>query len=346
MGNRNKYIVSYLKAIYGENATKENDFGYSWLPKLDEGMNASWLMLFDKMYGINSKGSLPGDESRLFERRRSKMREALGKLKWMVNVNLFDNETASFWRGPGMNPKDIQTEVFLLPCARRSRRKEASPIPAVAQWRYKAIEPLGQSMPDAEIMNELISGSRNSTRRKRGVPDPILKLTWDYGESERQGKVKQWTSTRWPRRSTAITSKMCTTRRSTPPSSSARKATGPEFPQPAGRRNDLLRQLALRRELHPEGGKVVNMMARRGKEDPTGLGLYPAGHGLAGEQEDYLQPGLGRSQRKSLGPEAGAAQMETGERGNRRHRPDGKAISPTGRPRRWQMKRTGNFPSS
>ncbi len=25
------------------------------------------------------------------------------KLKWLVNVNLFDNETGSFWRGPGMN---------------------------------------------------------------------------------------------------------------------------------------------------------------------------------------------------------------------------------------------------
>src|SRR5512143_1261004 len=42
-GNRNKYLVSYLKAIYGAKATKENDFGYSWLPKLDPGMNGSWL---------------------------------------------------------------------------------------------------------------------------------------------------------------------------------------------------------------------------------------------------------------------------------------------------------------
>ena len=28
-GNRSKYITSYLKAIYGNNATPENDFGYS-----------------------------------------------------------------------------------------------------------------------------------------------------------------------------------------------------------------------------------------------------------------------------------------------------------------------------
>ena len=30
-------MASYLKAIYGDKATKENDFGYAWLPKLDEG---------------------------------------------------------------------------------------------------------------------------------------------------------------------------------------------------------------------------------------------------------------------------------------------------------------------
>ena len=64
---------------------------------------------------------------------------------------------ASFWKGPGMNPKDIQTEVFMLPCS-SSVEKEGSISQLAAgwaQWRYKAIEPIGQSKPDAEIMNEL-----------------------------------------------------------------------------------------------------------------------------------------------------------------------------------------------
>ena len=56
--NRNKYITSYLKAIYGEAATKENDFGYSWLPKIDVGQNASWLMIFDKMLQGRFRGFL------------------------------------------------------------------------------------------------------------------------------------------------------------------------------------------------------------------------------------------------------------------------------------------------
>ncbi len=31
-----KYFVSLLKAYYGKSATKENDFGYEWIPKLTE----------------------------------------------------------------------------------------------------------------------------------------------------------------------------------------------------------------------------------------------------------------------------------------------------------------------
>ena len=125
--------------------------------KFDEGMNASWLMLFDQMYKGKFEGFFAwGQNPACSGANSNKTRQALAKLKWMVNVNLFDNETGSFWKGPGMNPKDIQTEVFMLPCA-SSVEKEGSLSNSGrwAQWRYKAIEPIGQSKPDAEIMNEL-----------------------------------------------------------------------------------------------------------------------------------------------------------------------------------------------
>ena len=125
-GNRPKYITSYLKAIYGDKATKDNEFGYAWLPKLDEGMNASWLNLFDQMYKGKFEGFFAwGMNPACSGANSNKVRTALSKLKWMVNVNLYENETGSFWKGPGMNPKDIQTEVFMLPCA-SSIEKEGS----------------------------------------------------------------------------------------------------------------------------------------------------------------------------------------------------------------------------
>ena len=54
-----------------------------------------------------------------------KEREALGKLKWLVTVDLWETETSIFWKRPGVNPKEIQTEVFMLPAA-ASVEKEGS----------------------------------------------------------------------------------------------------------------------------------------------------------------------------------------------------------------------------
>jgi formate dehydrogenase major subunit len=192
--NRGKYITSYLKAIYGDKAAKENDFGYAWLPKIDEGMNASWLMLFDQMNNGKFEGFFAwGQNPACSGANSNKTRQALAKLKWMVNVNLFDNETGSFWKGPGMNPKEVQTEVFLLPAA-SSVEKEGSLSNSGrwAQWRYKAIDPIGQSKPDSDIMNELYFRVKSLYRKNGGkFPEPIMNLTWNYGEKDAQGKVKE-----------------------------------------------------------------------------------------------------------------------------------------------------------
>src|SRR4051794_34206787 len=53
--NIDKYIVSLLKAYYGEAATKENDFGFGWLPRLsgDHSHLAYWLDMADgKLEGL------------------------------------------------------------------------------------------------------------------------------------------------------------------------------------------------------------------------------------------------------------------------------------------------------
>jgi formate dehydrogenase major subunit len=49
-GNYPKYSVSLLKSYFGDKATQENEFGYDWMPKLDDGNTYSWLDLFDAMY--------------------------------------------------------------------------------------------------------------------------------------------------------------------------------------------------------------------------------------------------------------------------------------------------------
>jgi formate dehydrogenase major subunit len=181
--NRPKYVASYLKSVFGDKATKENDFGYPWMPKLDQGQDASWLNLFDEMYKGTFTGFFAwGMNPACSGAHSGKVRQALTKLDWMVNVNVFDSETGSFWKGPGMDPKKIKTEVFQLPCA-ASMEKEGSISNSGRwmQWRYKAANPPGVAKPDGDIMYELFEKVRALYEKDKGAfPEPILNLKWDY----------------------------------------------------------------------------------------------------------------------------------------------------------------------
>ena len=99
----------------------------------------------------------------------------------MVNVNIFDNETGSFWRGPGMDPTQIKTEVFFLPAA-VSFEKEGSITNSGRwmQWRYQGPKPLGKSRADGEIIMELGNKIKDQYKEDGVFPEPIRNLKWDY----------------------------------------------------------------------------------------------------------------------------------------------------------------------
>lgn len=183
--NSPKYAVSLLKSFWGDKATAETDFGYGWLPKLDVGQNCSWLNLFDEMYNGKIKGFFAwGQNPACSSANAEKVRQGLGKLDWLVNVNLFDNETGSFWKGPGMDPKKIKTEVFMLPCA-ASVEKEGSISNSGrwAQWRYKAADAPGMAKPDGDILFDLFNKIRDLYKKDTKTAkfiEPILNLKWDY----------------------------------------------------------------------------------------------------------------------------------------------------------------------
>jgi formate dehydrogenase major subunit len=180
--NYPKYSVSLLKSFFGDRATTANDFGYQWLPKVDDGKDYSWLSLFDEMYKGTFKGFFAwGQNPACSGANAGKNRQALAKLDWMVNVNIFDNETGSFWHGPAMDPAKIKTEVFFLPAA-VSVEKEGSITNSGRwmQWRYQGPKPLGNSLPDGQIIMEL--GNRIKAEYENGgtFTEPIANLKWDY----------------------------------------------------------------------------------------------------------------------------------------------------------------------
>ncbi len=181
-GNYPKYITSYLKSMYGDAATAANDFGYGWLPKRDAGGNYAWQPMFDAMYNGTVKGFFAwGQNPANSSANANKVRQALAKLDWLVTVNIYPTETAEFWRGPDMDPASVGTEVFQLPCA-SSVEKEGSITNSGrwAQWRFKAIEPPGDAMPDSEIMDQLYTAVKALYDAGGVFPDPIQNLKWDY----------------------------------------------------------------------------------------------------------------------------------------------------------------------
>ncbi len=185
--NYNKYAVSFLKWLWGENATAENEFGYAWLPRIGEKDNFSWLAIWNAMDKGSIKGFFAwGQNPAVSSTNALKVRRALGKLDWMVTVNLWDTETSSFWRREGVDPTSIATEVFMLPCA-ASVEKEGSITNSGrwAQWRYKAVEPPGEAKADAWIINQIMLRLRQLYAEDAGPnPEPILNVAWNYGEGE------------------------------------------------------------------------------------------------------------------------------------------------------------------
>jgi formate dehydrogenase major subunit len=191
--NTDRFVVSQLKAYYGDAATAQNSFAYDFHPKLPqtpEGAfeNWSWAHIFDHMYrgemeGFFSFGMNPvsnGPNSR-------KAIAALAKLKWLVVAENFEQETAAFWKPEilalsGRKPEEVDTEVFLLPAANFAE-KDGSFVNSARwiQWKWKALDPPGQAKADQEIVARIFLKVRELYQKEAGrLPDPVLKLNWWY----------------------------------------------------------------------------------------------------------------------------------------------------------------------
>jgi formate dehydrogenase-N alpha subunit len=183
-GNYPKYMVSLLKAFWGENATQANDFAYQYLPK--RGANYSHIALFEAMAAGTIKGLFVlGQNPAVSGPNATLERKALDNLDWLVAVDLWETETAAFWDRPGANAGAIQTEVFLLPAA-GSMEKEGSITNSGrwGQWRYAAAPPPGEAKSDLWILDRLCKKLKELYAEGGAFPGPIVDLAWDYGEGE------------------------------------------------------------------------------------------------------------------------------------------------------------------
>lgn len=185
--NTPKYLVSLLKAWYGESANAENEFCYHHLPKIESDYSQLPMMLAMKDGKI--KGFfLMGQNPAVGSADAKLVRSALANVDWMVVRDLYENETSAFWykspevaRGE-MRPSDIKTEVFFLPAAGVAEKDGSfTNTQRLIQWHDKAVEPPGDARSELWFLYEL--GRRlkalyaDSARAK---DRSLLDLTWDY----------------------------------------------------------------------------------------------------------------------------------------------------------------------
>jgi len=183
--NYKKYIVSLLAAWYGPDVENNIDKYFNYLPKVVSAANHYHIALFESMYAGNIKGLMCwGQNPAVGGPNANLERKALENLDWLVAVDLWETETAAFWKRPGVNPSDIQTEVFMLPAA-ASFEKEGSITNSGRwmQWRYKALNPPGEAEHDLWIMNQIMSRVKNLYGTQGGkLAEAIAAVTWAYGD--------------------------------------------------------------------------------------------------------------------------------------------------------------------
>ncbi len=184
-GNAPKFVVSLLKSFYGDKATKENDFGFHYLPKRDK--NYDQLMMIDLMnqgkvngffcQGFNPVSSFPN---------KNKVVSGLSKLKYFVVFDPTETTTSEFWQNHGdfndVNPEEIQTEVFRLPtvCFAEEDGSIAN-SGRWLQWHYKSAEPPHEAKPDVDILAEIREELLHLYEQEGGQGMESLKaMSWNY----------------------------------------------------------------------------------------------------------------------------------------------------------------------
>lgn len=183
-----KFYTSMLKSFYGDNATKENEFGYHFMPKIQDGKNYSFMRLFDAMHRKELDGLiLFGSNPVVGGPNSSKEQAAMKNLKWMVAVDLFETETSAFWqKEAGGDPASIQTEVIFLPaCASFEKEGSVTNSGRWMQYRWQGIKPKGEAKADLEIVHMLARKLKDMYKNESTpAAKQINALYWEYGDSD------------------------------------------------------------------------------------------------------------------------------------------------------------------
>lgn len=265
--NTPKFAVSLLKALYGDAATRQNDFAFHYLPKIDRRF--SWTDLWDDMYRGHVKGLFAfGMNGVMIGPDSKKNIAALKKADFLVVCEIYPDETSDFWKSPGITAeemKQIQTTVYRLPGAGFAE-KDGTFVNSARwlQWKHAALTPPGDARLDQEILARIFLKVRDLYQKEGGkFPDPILNATWNYTDPHNPSLAEVAKEINGRALADVSDDKLQLSARA-----------GQQLPTFALLRDDGSTSCGnwLYCGSWTEAGA---MMQRRGTEDPSGLGIYP-----------------------------------------------------------------------
>ncbi|MFE4835859.1 formate dehydrogenase [Arthrobacter sp. NPDC056691] len=185
--NMRAYMVSLLKAWWGDAATAGNDFCFDYLPRIT-GSHSTYDTVQAQLEGKCKGYFLMGENPAVGSANAHLQRKAMASLEWLVVRDFSLIESATWWKdGPEiatgqMRTEDIATEVFFFPAASHTEKSGSfTNTNRLLQWREQAVEPEAERRSDlwfiwhlGNRIRKMLAGSTDELDR------PVLDLTWDY----------------------------------------------------------------------------------------------------------------------------------------------------------------------
>jgi formate dehydrogenase major subunit len=186
-GDMRAYMVSLLKAYFGDAATADNDYCFDHLPRLT-GSHSTYETVLAQLDGVCKGYFLLGENPAVGSANAAMQRLAMAKLDWLVVRDFSLIESATWWKdGPEiatgeLRTEDIGTEVFFFPAAAHTEKAGSfTNTNRMLQWHHPAKEPDGEARSDLWFMYHL--GRRIKERLKDSADPsdrPVRDLAWDY----------------------------------------------------------------------------------------------------------------------------------------------------------------------
>src|SRR5438067_130339 len=186
-GHFDAYWVSLMKAYFGENATKGNDWLFHELPRVDDDNSVYWTTL--QMLDGNVKGYIMAGVNPAVGNSNSKAhRLALAKLEWLVVRDVVEIESAAYWydspeiESGELSTEEIPTEIFFLPAATHTEKDGSfTNTQRLLQWHWQAVEPKEDCRSELWFYFHLGRLIKQKLSESEDERDTLIKaLRWEY----------------------------------------------------------------------------------------------------------------------------------------------------------------------